>query len=158
MAAFHYVHLRAFAHETEDPERVREAVRRAAQSEKQELGETQVEGSHKNRIRILEADLKNAASARRMFLAFAKADPRGFARVAAEADRRMDENLNFYFRLDKQEAYLGRLALTDGDDAITVRAKIKSYQSRKSDTVQAEALATLTGFLRDVGERAQALD
>lgn len=155
MAGFHYVQLRAFAHETEDPERVRLALRQAAQSETLPISETTVDGSHKNRILILEAEVKNAAGIRRLFEAFARSDPSGYRRVVDEVERRFDENLNFYLRLDKQEAYQGRLVLAVGDDAITVRAKVKSYQSKKSEGVQDDARRDLESFLTKVTDRVE---
>ncbi|HEX2021772.1 MAG TPA: RNA-binding domain-containing protein [Candidatus Thermoplasmatota archaeon] len=146
MAVFHYLHLRAFAHETEDPERVRQALRHAAQADLP-LEETDVEGGHKNRVRILEGEVRSAPAAKRMFERLAQDDAEGFERLRTEATRRTDENLNFHFRLDKQEAYLGRLRLGETDDAIAVRAKLRSFESRRSGAQSAQAAASLADFL-----------
>lgn len=146
MAVFHYLHLRAFAHETEDPAKVRVALDHAAGGEGA-WGETAVEGSHKNRILILEGDLKSAPAAKRLFQGLARDDPEGFRRLRAEASRRVDENLNFHLRLDKQEAYLGRVALAQGDDAITVRGKIRFFGAKRSASPALEAAKEVETFL-----------
>lgn len=150
MAVFHYVHLRTFAHETEDLPRVVKAVRQAAQDEVP-VQETYVEGSHGNRIVILEADVKSAPGAKRMFAALQRDDPDGFGEVVRTSRERLDENLNFHLRLDKQEAYQGRVRLARDDDAITVRAKIRSFESKRSGSPVESALQQLDAFLLGVG-------
>lgn len=150
MAVFHYVQLRAFAHATEDPEKVRLAMRTVAGEDKVAFEEAPVEGSHGNRILILEADVRSAPAAKRLFRTLARDDPEGFARVREEAARRLDENLNFHLRLDKQEACLGNLRLSATDDAITVRAKVRSFSSRRSGAGADEALDKLTSFLDEI--------
>ena len=154
MATFHYLSLRAFAHETEDPARVRAALQHVVAGAEVSVEETAVEGSHKNRIRILEAELKSAPAVKRVFAALAADDPRGWARLLREVDQRLDENLNFYLRLDKQAAYQGRTMLAGDDDAITVRGKIRSFQSKRSGEAQQGAHADLLEFLQGVNARA----
>lgn len=151
VATFHYVALRAFAHETEDAERVRQALRHVAGDEKMSIEETVVEGTHKNRIRILEATLKSGA-ARKLFLALAAHDAAGLERLAREAPARLDENLNFHLRLDKQEAYAGRVTLASSDDAITVRAKVQSFAAKRGADPLAEAASILAGYLERIRE------
>lgn len=147
MATFHYLQLRAFAHETEDPAKVRQALANAAQGGEVPWSETQVEGSHKNRIVILEGELKSAPAAKRLFQGLARDDPQGFRRLREEADRRIDEHLNFYLRLDKQEAFLGRLRLAQDEDAITVRGKIRFFGAKRAGAAEAGAAAEVAAFL-----------
>lgn len=153
MALFHYVHLRAFAHETEDVERVKQALRTAAQSPDVALEESLVEGSHKNKIRILEVESRSAPGAKRLFAALRRDDPGGFRRLVEELPQRVDEHLNFYLRLDKQEAYLGRLRLAQDDDAITVRGKVRSFESKRSGAATANVLPQLEEFLLGLADR-----
>ena len=54
------VDYRAFCHETEDPEKVRRAVRNAAHADSATVEETPVEGAHGNRVLILETTVKSA--------------------------------------------------------------------------------------------------
>lgn len=147
MAVFHYVHFRAFAHETEDPAKVKAALVHAAHDERMPVSETKVEGSHGNRILILETDVKSAPAAKQLFGALARDDPRGFEHIMRTARERVDENLNFHFRLDKQAALGGRLVLASDDDAITVRAKIRSFESKRSPAGLETSLQQLEAFL-----------
>jgi len=155
VATFHYVALRAFAHATEDPEKVRLALRVAAgdDARKLALDETQVEGSHGNPILILEAQQTSAPGAKRIFEALARDDPQGFARVRGELTRRLDEHLNFHLRLDKQEAYQGRVRLAQDEDAITLRGKLRSFEAKRAPDPQAIAAADLDAFLDGVARR-----
>lgn len=155
MAVFHYLALRAFAHETEEPDRVRAALRQAAQSADLALQETEVEGGHKNRIRILEGEVRSSPVVKRIFQRLARDDPDGFKRIETDAVRRTDDQLNFYFRLDKQQAYLGRLRLGWTDDAITARGKIRSFQSKRSGAQAEEATQLLAEFLRSTAQGAR---
>ena len=155
VATFHYLHLRAFAHETEDPAKVRAALD-AASGGDVPWSETAVDGSHKNRILILEGELKSAPAAKRLFHGLLRDDPQGFRRLRDEAPRRVDENLNFHLRLDKQEAFLGRLALAHGDDAITIRGKIRFFGSKRSGSADEEAAAEVVAFLDKVSKEAMA--
>jgi RNA-binding protein len=147
---FHYLALRTFVHETEDPERVRRALRNVARDDKLAIEETRVDGSHGNRIVILEAQLKSAAAERALFESIARDDPRGFARLADEAERRVDEHLNLFLRLDKQEAFLGRAVVTAGEDAVTVRGKLRTFP--KGDDPRRRALREVQEFLEKTGK------
>ena len=163
MALFHYVQLRAFAHETEDPTKVKAAMVNAAHDAKASVAETRAEGTYGNRILILEADVKSAPAAKQLFGALARDDPRGFAHIVSTARDRLDENLNFHMRLDKQEAYGGRVVLATDDardrgrglaetqrfgvDAITVRGKIRSFESKRSAAGLESSLQQLEAFL-----------
>lgn len=153
MAVFHYVHLRAFAHETEDPARVLAALRNAAQDEKARFEETRADGSHGNRIGILDGEVRSAPAQKRMLAALARDDPAGFAHVASTLRERVDENLNLHFRLDKQEAYLGRVMLAKDDDAITVRGKIRSFGSKRSGAGLETAIPAVEAFFQSVGAK-----
>lgn len=146
MPLFHYLHLRAFAHETEDSEKVLQALRTAAQGAALDVEETRVEGSHGNRILILEAQVKSGQTERKLFAALARDDPGSLERLRAEAARRLDEHLNFHLRLDKQEACQGRLRMSASDDAVAVRAKVRSFPKPGADPVR-EAAAALDAFL-----------
>ena len=127
-----YVQLRAFVHETEDPAKVVAALRAAAQDPEARAEETHVDGSHGNKIVILEGEVKSAPAIKRMFAALQRDDPSGFAHIVHTMRERVDENLNLHFRLDKQEAAQGRLVLAKGDDAITLRGKLRSFESKRS--------------------------
>jgi len=52
------------------------------------------------------------------------------------ADRRLDEDNFFHIRIDKQKAYTGLLELTEGSDAIVLKAKIVSFPSRRENILK----------------------
>ncbi|HVM45911.1 MAG TPA: RNA-binding domain-containing protein [Candidatus Thermoplasmatota archaeon] len=151
MALFHYVHFRAFAHETEDEGKVRAALLHAAQDARASVQETRVDGSHGNRILILETDVRSGAAEKHVFSALARDDPGGFERVARTLRERVDENLSFHLRLDKQEAFGGRSVLATDDDAITVRGKIRLFGSKRSTDGLERSLQQLEAFFLGVG-------
>ena len=152
MPVFHYLHLRTFAHGTEDPEKVRRAMAVIASDEKLSPAETPVEGSHGNRIVILEIEVRSAKAERALFANLSRDDPAGFAKLEHELERRLDENLNFHVLLDKQEASLGRIVLATDDDAVTVRAKVRSFgKSSDSQARAREDVRTLLGRSRSPG-------
>lgn len=142
--------LRAFAHETEDPAKVKDALRAAAQDERIAPKETFVDGSHGNRIVILESEVKSAPAVKRMFAQLAADDPEGFAHVVRTARERIDDHLNLHFRLDKQEAARGRLRVASDDDAITVRGKLRSFESKRSASSHEGPIRDLETFLLGV--------
>ncbi len=133
---FTQVELRAFVHATEDLEKVREALAFAAGFDLDEqkdsdqflkqLTESSSEGHFRNPITILELPLKRAAQVRR-FWDRLLADGAIRTDLAHEAPRRLDEELAFWFRLDKQEAVSGRLRLAPGEDVVRVRAKLATF-------------------------------
>lgn len=147
MAVFHYLALRAFAHETEDVEKVRQALRNVAHVPDIALEETQVEGSHGNTIRILEAMVKSAQAERALFRDIERDAPGASAQMSFEAPKRLDEHLNFFLRLDKQAAFAGRFVLAADDDAITVRGKVRSFPAKGEDPAL-QALQALRDLLK----------
>lgn len=147
VAVFHYVHLRAFAHETEDPAKVIGALQNAVLEADAKPTETHVTGSHGNKIIIIEGEVKSAPAIKRMFAALLRDDPRGFDHLMRTMRERVDENLNLHLRLDKQEAAQGRLVLASDDDAITLRGKLRSFESKRSGVGLEGALQQLEALL-----------
>jgi RNA-binding protein len=133
---FRQVGLRAFVHATEDAQRVRDALAFTAgfdpddeaQAKQFEalLEEGVSQGHFRNPIGILELTLKRAALVRR-FWDQALGEPEVRGPLAAEVDQRLDDELVFWFRLDKQAAAQGRLRVADGEDVVLVRAKLATY-------------------------------
>ncbi len=147
---FTQVELRAFVHATEDPDKVREALAFAAGFDLQEkrdadqfskqLSESTSQGHFRNPISILELPLKRAAQVRR-FWDRLLADAAIRDELAGQAHKRLDDELAFWFRLDKQEAASGRLHLAPGEDVVRVRAKLATFPKDRE---------TGLGFLREL--------
>lgn len=65
---------------------------------------------------------------------------------ASDVDARVDEEGIFHFRLDKQEAFQGRLALATNADAIDIRVKLVAFPA-KPDVARRVAHAIVEGAL-----------
>lgn len=55
------------------------------------------------------------------------------AEMREDLEGRVDENAVLHFRLDKQEAAQGRIALVRDGDAIDVQVKVKAYPARPEE-------------------------
>lgn len=145
---FHYAEFRALAQATEDEAKVAQALKLVAGEDAEFAREVQ-EGHHKNPIIVLTARLARTGDIRKL-VARVFDDDALRAKVLGELDGRMDEQANFYMRLAKQDAFLGRLVVaTDpGEDPIQVRLKVATYP------VRAEvARAKLREFLESLATR-----
>lgn len=143
---FHSLSFRAFAQATEDEEKVARALRLASGAEG--LDRSVSEGYHGNRIVVLHAEVKAAKRVRGFFRALGVEDLR---RLLDTLDSRVDDDCTFYLRLDKQEAFLGRLVMLETGDVISVSGKIESYPKRRET-----AMANVRSFLEgEVAERAR---
>lgn len=127
---FHYVDLRAFCYATEDEKRVEDALRTLL-PEEFPLERAETEGHFGDRILVLSARVENADDVR-VVLNRLSGLP-AFDRLDSELDERITDDCEFFLRLDKQEAYRGRVELGDG---ITVRAKVEAYPAKKHIAVE----------------------
>jgi RNA binding exosome subunit len=163
---FHAVELRCLCQASEDIGRVRRAMALAigvaeavegagapgdaalaAAVREAGLAEEHTGGQFHNPIVILTCRLKRSRDIRAFWRAFARNGPEAVAGLADDADGRMDEGVTFHFRLDKQEAYLGRLVLGSGGDTIAVRCKPEVYSGGRTRAVE-----DMSDFLRGLPE------
>jgi RNA-binding protein len=135
--------FRAFSLATEDPDRVEKALRFVSGAE--DIKRSTSSGYHGNPIIIMEAKITDAKGIKAVFRSLGKQELEKFLDTI---DRRIDDDSFFFFRLDKQEAYLGNIRNGDGDDIIAVRAKVKSYPQNRDN-----ALTSMEKFLRSEIDR-----
>ena len=135
----------AFIHATEDPEKVAAACRRVLPAECAEailFDGRNLLGHYRNPITLLSARINQrpavAAFIDHLAGALSEVDK---ARLAADVTRRIDDRGALYLRLDKQEAFLGRMTLGHGDP---IRLTVKLARSRKR-------LADAITVYRDLG-------
>jgi RNA binding exosome subunit len=127
----HNLTLRTHCHATEEEHRVAQALALLAGEATPQRASA--EGHHGNPIVVLEVSLaKSKADA---VWSRIRAAPAIAAQLAAEAERRTDDACVFYARFDKQRAYQGELALTQGDDAIHLRSKLAAFPAKKEPAV-----------------------
>ncbi|KAF5422111.1 MAG: hypothetical protein C5S44_05345 [Candidatus Methanocomedens sp.] len=140
----HYIHLRTSAQATEDPEKVRSALKlllpppgQLAKKDSITVHETVTTGYHGNSIIVMEAELKQNKDCQYVVdLIREHLGPVGISQLAAELPQRVDYDCNLYIRFNKQEAYLGKLMTTIKSDSILVRIKIKAYPARADKAIQ----------------------
>ncbi len=140
--------FRVFAHATEDPERVEKALRFVSGAEN--ISRSSSTGYYGNTILVLEAKVADSKHIKALLRSLGTDALRG---LLTSLDRRLDEESFFYLRLDKQEAFLERFVLADGEDVIAVRGKVKSYPQNRDN-----AMDSLRKVLESELERAARME
>ena len=145
------IKARAYSRATELPERVESAILNLIPEEFQKdvkLNTIGVEGHSGDDKQIVVAQLNNKigceATLDYIFSSFNDRDRR---RVHNSLLRRLNVNCLFFLRIDKQAAFLGKIALADGPDVISVRIDIKQYPKCR----QEDAIAMLENRLQAAG-------
>ncbi|HUV25120.1 MAG TPA: RNA-binding domain-containing protein [Methanomassiliicoccales archaeon] len=139
--SLHYLAFRTLVHATESEEKVSAAMRFATGLK--EFTRTEVHGHYGNPIVILEGEIKKS---REIDEFFKRMDKKATERIISSLDLRVDDDCQLFFRLDKQEAYQGRIVLTEYEDFIQVRGKIKSYPKSR-DSAMGSIRKYLESFL-----------
>lgn len=140
----HYIHLRTIAQATEDPEKVRSALKlllpppgQLAKKDSITVHDTVTTGYLGNSIIVMEAELKKNKDCQYVVDRIREhLGPAGISQLAAELPQRVDDDCTLYIRFNKQEAYLGKLMTTTKSDSILVRIKIKAYPARADKAIQ----------------------
>lgn len=120
------LYFRAFVHATEDEEKVLSAMKFASGLEEFQRDETV--GHHGNKIVIIDGAQKDKKTVKRFFQSLSSED---LLLMIDTLDNRLDEEGFIFARLDKQEAYQGKLVLTRSDDAISIRGKVQTYPKKR---------------------------
>jgi len=126
-----HLDLRTFCHATEVEERVRKAL--TFTSGLEEVTVIRSEGYHGNKILIMSCNVSRKADIRAFFRRLSKDD---LKELLDTIDQRMDEDGQFFFRLDKQKAFQEELVIFSGDDCIHARAKVESYPKRREKALE----------------------
>jgi RNA binding exosome subunit len=124
--SLHYLTFRAFCQATEDEKKVVSAIRFVSGAE--DVSITKSQGFHGNPILILETSIK---SKKRIDLVFRSLAHQYLRELRDTLESRLDDNGNFFFRLDKQAAYKGKIIITTQDDVIAVKGKVKAYPNNR---------------------------
>lgn len=116
------MHARAFAHATEDLDKVKVAMANVVGPV--ETSAVSTEGVHGNPLTILEADVTDPDDILRFF---SKLDREDLQTLMRTLDKRVDEGCNLFVKIDKQSAFLGQVRLDRGDDVISVRIRVAAF-------------------------------
>ena len=137
----HYIRVSTFAHATEDPEKVLEAMGtffpEDIPSEDIEFEIIETEGYFGNPIKVINAKVKRSRSVKKML--------EHLKNLLSEEDKeyllenleeKVDETGTFFIRFNKQKAYLGEVAVGEGEDVIQVKIKVKAFPMKKETVVK----------------------
>ncbi len=120
--------LQALCHATEAPEKVREALLNLLPEElrgRANVEETIMKGHYGNPIRLLRIILAENDAERTLKWLFSKMSRDDLRLLELSLERRMDKGGHLYLRLDKQDAYMGRVRITGGGDVVRLAASIR---------------------------------
>jgi RNA binding exosome subunit len=123
--------LNVHAHATEDEQRVLDALR-VLLPEDIEIQRSKLEGHHGNQIIVFEARINRKALLRELWgriVARLRADD--LENIRRVLPTKFDEACHFYLRFDKQLAYRGELALTEGGDAVRLKLKTVAFPAKR---------------------------
>jgi RNA binding exosome subunit len=127
---FSAANVSTLAHATEDEKKVSEAIRFIL-PEDVEVSSAKMKGHYGNPIFTYTASIDQRKLVRelwsRMTTRLSNGDLITLRRAVPE---RLDEKCNLHLRFDKQRAYGGELAFTEGGDAIHVRLKVAAYPAK----------------------------
>lgn len=128
-----YIDVRAFAHATEDPDRVLNAVHNILPAESAStvaLKKSSLTGHHGNPIVLFETRIKDRKVAHGVFEKLSS----GLSLLDKESlSREITQHVekgNLYIRLDKQSAYLNELRLSPSDP-IRLRIHFKKHSLKE---------------------------
>ncbi|MCD5409667.1 MAG: RNA-binding protein [Methanocellales archaeon] len=132
----HHITIKAFAHATEDPSRVKKALQLFI-PEDHTVEICRTEGHFGNPITIFTAKLKRSRQCR-AFMDVLKSglSASELTMLINQANQRVDDSCNFYIKLDKQSAYDGAVRLAQTGDAISIRIKIKAYPAKRENAIK----------------------
>ncbi len=122
------VEIEAYAHATEDPSKVEEAVRNLLLEtvrDRIKLEKTTLRGHYGNPIIVYRGSVENVSEELLLSL-IRRMSPEDRASLKTSLDAHLGKHNVLYLRFNKQEAYLGRLKL-DQIDAICLRLKLKPH-------------------------------
>lgn len=127
--------LEAFCHATEDVERVKQAMFTLIGFPNEvPLIEQKVEGSFGNDIILLKVTFEKQpeinAIVKNIRISLSKEDLEGF-----DVDSHVNDRDEFWMRFDKQEAYLGRIAL-GYTDTVQLKAKVAAFPAKRENAVE----------------------
>jgi len=120
------MHARTICHATEDLEKVEQALGTIIGTSV--VNRSRTEGHHGNVIEILDSSVDDEEL---ILDVFRRMTPEDLAEAGSALEARMDDACQVFLRFDKQEAYAGRLVLSDGEDVVAVRIKVRAFPAKR---------------------------
>jgi len=117
------IEVSTIAHATEDINKVKKALLNIIDPELKKhakIKTTTVKGYYGNPITLLKLILRGNKASKAFSYILSKLDPMEKKLLSLSLEERLDRTNNLYIRLSKQDAYLGRLRIFEGDDVIKI--------------------------------------
>ena len=134
------VEYSTFVHATEDYNKVLKAMENLMPPRLRERKNVSVEetyGHYDNPIRIVKITFRNPEYAlQALAWLWGRMLNLDKAYLIENLDLHLDEKMRLYLRLDKQDAYLGLLRLSSGDDIIKVKFSFKGSKDEIRELLQ----------------------
>ncbi len=138
------VQIEAFAHATEDPAKVKQAIANIIPNPEIELQTENLRGHYDNPILLLRLRIENHQRVELILATLRdKLEPENKGVLSSELTQHTDERGWLYLRLEKQELYRGRLVFSRGDDVVKVRLSLAPHILRKHSTDEVYRLCGL---------------
>ncbi len=125
----HWILARTYCQVTEDEDRVAAALETAAPGGT--LSRDTLTGQFGNPVVVLTRRLERAEDLRAAWVRWGETGI--LAGLAGDVDARVDEAGVLHFRLDKQRASGGELAVHGGADTIDIQVKAKAYPAKPEE-------------------------
>lgn len=132
--------ISTLCHATEDLEKVKKSITNLLPTAIKTLYGNLIkvnllEGHYGNPIFLLNLKIEDPAHATLTIRHLIKSlDQPDFASLETAISLHQDSSGNLYLRFDKQQAYLGRIKLSDGDDVVKVKIRFKSFAKREFES------------------------
>ncbi len=141
MKTAHNIRLSVFAHEEEDAKKIKQAFISLLpfdlEQEKLKLRRTTATGFRERKILILEIMLKKERHTRK-FLTFLKDNISEDQKlmIARQAESRLDDELDFFIRLDKQRLLNKEFWVTDSGDCFHIKISVAAYPAKREAALE----------------------
>ena len=136
--------IEAFAHATEDPEKVKHALSNIIPDLDADIQIENLKGHYENPILLLRMKIEDRDRVEKaVSLLQEKTGPEQKKSLALELNQHLDERGWLYLRLDKQELFRERIVFSDGDDVVKIRLSLAPHILRKHDPPEVYRLCGL---------------
>lgn len=128
--------LSTFIHATEDESKVLKALKTFL-PEDVKIQQRKSKGHYGNPIIVLDATLERRKLLRQLWNEITtRMDTDDLERINQIVPERLDDERCLYLRFDKQQAYAGKLVLTDSGDVIHIKLKVAAYPAKREVAVR----------------------
>ena len=151
---FRAANLNILAHATEDEQKVLKALQ-VLLPEEVEVRRGKLKGHHGNPIFTFTASIKQRKLVRELWARMTTKLRAGeLDKLSRAVPERVDETCHLYLRFDKQLAYAGEFALTEGSDAVHIELKVAAYPAKREVATRLvrEFIASMM-LIGEVGDR-----